>query len=172
MLMTDNNQKIFYVEEYTTPQITSGKTKLACSVRGAKSNSIPYVCLRTQYNSQDERLNACSLACVQQIGWPTLCPLCRFYADVYHTSHADRCAYHQVGHHADNINYTYCHRMVHPNIKHRHGIWKFNEEPICYWRLVRVYVTRHIACRRLARSIGASVFPEAISALIFLKRTR
>jgi hypothetical protein len=60
-----------------------------------------------------------------------------------------------------SITRTVCHRLVRPNIKHRHGIWKFNEEPICYWRLVGVNVTRHIPCRRLARPIGANVFLEA-----------
>ena len=64
------------------------------------------------------------------MAWPILCPLCRFCSDLYHTSHADRCAHHQVGHHTENINHTYCHSMVLPNIKLRHGIWKFNEETV------------------------------------------
>jgi len=173
-MLTDNNRKIPDVGDSATPHITSGKTKLLYHVRAAQSNSIPYVRLRTQYNSQDESLNACSFVCsicVCQTVWPTLFPLCRFYSDLYHTSHADRCAHHQVGHHAENINHTCRHRIVRPNIKHRHGIWKFSDETICYWRPVGVYVTIHIPCRRLVKSTGANVFLETISTIFFHKGT-
>jgi len=71
MMLTDNNRQIFDVEDNTAPQITSSKTKYLCYVRDAQSSSIPYVHLWTQYNSQDESLNACSLVCRE--AFPRLC---------------------------------------------------------------------------------------------------